>query len=189
MNVAHDLAAFKHMAAELQDYLLSSTLFWQMQASSDFPKLSLGMLLLTQARLEGADSLLSQTQRAERNATARQVDATLGNWQVAAEKKAAQEFRSRVNLWEQYWNDCREQPVTCADNYPQEVTQRVIAGLLLLKFPRLLDSPEARSLEALDRLARARLVGGRWIWPPDLQPGFPEAEHWYLYGLPASLIG
>lgn len=185
MDLAHDLAVFERMASELKDYLLADVLFWQMQAPSDFPKLSLGLLLLTQARLEAADALLDQAQRAERNSTSRQVEATLGSWQVAAEKKAAQELRSRLNLWQQFWDECGEQPQSCADNYRQAVTQRVIAGLLLHKLPRLVEASEALPLTAIDRRARARLTGDRFVWDSALQPGFPRAEHWYLYGQPA----
>jgi hypothetical protein len=186
MNAAHDLAVFKQMAAELQDYLLSDVLFWQMQAPSDFPKLSLGLMLLTQARLHAVDERLSQIQRSERDAAARQVQTVLGQWQVAAEKKAARELHSRLNLWQRFWQECGEEPRGCADNYAQEATQRVIAGLLLHSFPRLADSPDAPALEALDRTVRGRLTGDQFIWPPELAPGFPRAQHWYLYGQPAG---
>ena len=46
MSLSHDPATLKLMAAELPDYLLSDVLFWQMQAPSDYPKLSLGLMLL-----------------------------------------------------------------------------------------------------------------------------------------------
>jgi hypothetical protein len=186
VNVAHDLAVFKLMVAELKDYLLADVPFWQMQAPSSFPKLSLGLLLLTQARLEAADALLDAAQRAERNAAARQLDATLGSWQVAAETRAARELRTRLNLWQRFWEECGEQPRTCAENYANEVTQRVIAGLLLHQFPRVAAAPEAAPLEALDRQVRARLRGDRFVWPAELQAGFPAAAYWYLYGLPAT---
>jgi hypothetical protein len=64
------------------------------------------------------------------------------------------------------------------------VSQRVIASLLLHRFPGLADAPEAKALEQLDRLARGRLTGDRFVWAAALQPGFPEAEFWYLYGQP-----
>ena len=182
MDATRELDILKHMADELKDYLLAEPIFWQMQAPGSFPKLSLGLLLLTLARLEAVDARLSQDQRAARNAAARQLDATLGNWQVAAEKKAERELGSRVNLWQQFWDDCRENPRTCTEQYAHDVVQRVIAGLLLHKFPRVADSEAARSLEALDRLARGRLLGESFVWAAELQSGFPRAEHWYLYG-------
>ncbi len=186
MDTTRELSILTKMADELKDYLLAEPIFWQMQAPSSVPKLSLGLLLLTQTRLEAVDTRLSQDQRAARNAAARQVDATLGNWQVAAEKKAERELHTRVNLWQQFWDDCRENPRTCTEQYAHDVVQRVIAGLLLHKFPRTADSAAARSLEALDRLARGRLMGEAFVWAAELQGGFPEAEHWYLYRAPAA---
>lgn len=186
MDAAKDLGYLKQAAAELKDYLLAEPIFWQMQAPGHYPKLSLGMLLLTLARLEAVDAQLSQAQRAERNSAARRVDATLGNWQVAAEAKARRELHTRVNLWQQFWDECRENPRTCAEQYPHDVVQRAIAGLLLHKFPSLAASPDARTLEVLDRLARGRQTGAGFVWAAELEAGFPEAEHWYLYGTPAS---
>jgi hypothetical protein len=186
MNPAEDLSVLKQMASELKDYLLAEPVFWQMQGPSRYPKLSLGMLLLTLARLEGADAHLHQEQRAGRYAAARQVDAVLSSWQVAAEKKAARELHTRVNLWQRFWEDCADNPRTCAEQYPHDVAQRVIAGLLLHKFPRLVDLPEAATLDELDRLARGRLSGDSFVWGAQVQPGFPEAEHWYLYRAPAG---
>jgi len=185
MDAAHELNILMKMTDELKDYLLAEPIFWQMQAPSTFPKLSLGFLLLTQTRLEAVDAQLSQDQRAARNMAARQVDATLGNWQVAAEKKAERELGTRVNLWQQFWDECGENPRTCTEQYAHDVVQRVIAGLLLHKFPRVADSPAARNLEALDRLARGRLTGDGFVWAAELQGGFPRAEHWYLYRTPA----
>lgn len=189
MDAALDLNILTKMADELKDYLLAEPIFWQMQAPSSFPKLSLGLLLLTLARLEAVNARLSQEQRATHNATARQVEATLGSWQVAAEKKAERELRTRVNLWKQFWDDCSENPRTCAEQYPHDVVQRVIAGLLLYKYPRVADSAAARSLEALDRLARGQLMGKEFVWASELQEGFPQAEHWYLYGKPGGRAG
>src|SRR5690554_6246276 len=103
LNPAHELAVLKKMAEELPDYLLSDVLFWQMQAPSSFPKLSLGMLLLTRRRLDAVDPLLDQSQRTERNQAARQIDTTLNKWRVAAERKAEQDLRARTNLWQRYW--------------------------------------------------------------------------------------
>jgi hypothetical protein len=184
MNLALDLAILRKMAEELPDYLMSDVLFWQMEAPSNRPKLSLGQMLLTRSRLQAAGDRLDAAQRAERDATEQEIEAILAGRQVAAERKAEQELRSRLNLWQRYWEDCREEPRNCADYYPQEVTQRTIAELLLREFPRIAESPEARPLNAVDALARARLQGNRFVWSPELQSGFPEAQFWFLYGLP-----
>jgi hypothetical protein len=184
MNLAHDLAVLETMAEELPQYLLADVLFWQMQASSNFPKLSLGQMLLILARLRASDHALDADQRKRRDEAADQIMALLSRWQVAAETKAQQELRSRLNLWQRYWDDCREEPRTCADHYPHEVTQRTIAELLMRQFPKVGESDEARPVRAMDALVRARLEGEKFVWPSELQEGFPQEQFWFLYGVP-----
>ncbi len=184
MNLELDLAILKEMADELKDYLLANVLFWQMQASARFPKLSLGMMLLTRARLQAASDELTSDQRNGLAEAERRIDTTLGSWQVAAEQKAAQELKTRVNLWQRFWDDCREDGPSCAENYPHEVANRAMAGLLLHQFPRLSATPVAQSLEALDRSVRTRLPGSQFVWAAELQGGFPAQEFWYLYASP-----
>lgn len=184
MNAGQEIAALQIMAEELADYLLSDVLFWQLQAASNVPKLSLGMLLLTRQRLLAADAQLGAGQRAGRDEAIRKIEATLAKWQVASERKAEQELRTRLNLWQRFWDDCREEPRTCADNYSQEVTHRAMAELLLAEFPRLAASPEATPLRGLDPTVRGKLQGDAFVWAPELQPGFPRERFWYLYGQP-----
>jgi hypothetical protein len=154
-----------------------------MQASSKFPKLSLGALLLTRARLEAARPSGSTAELAELDRASGEIDAIFAGWPVAGERKAAQELRSRINLWISFLADCAEDPRAC-DNYHHDVTQRVVIALLLRQFPRLTDSPEAGRLAAPDAQLRARLKPGPFVWADDLQAAFPAAEFWFLYGHP-----
>lgn len=187
MDVAHELAVLTKMADELKEYLLSDVLFWQMQAGSRFPKLSLGRLLLARERVRAAAAQLTSTQRAELQQAEQRLDHVLGQWQVAAERHAERELRSRANLWQRYWEECGERPAACAENYRQEVTQRTIATLLLRAFPRLEDTQEARVLIALDAVIRPRLQRQGFVWDAVLQAAFPADEFWYLYGQPSGL--
>src|SRR5690606_35575267 len=102
-----------------------------------------------------------------------------GQWQVAAERHAARELRSRTNLWQRFWEDCAETPAACADHYGQEVSQRVIAGLLLEAFPRLTETPEANLLTTLDAVVRPRLRPSAFVWDEALAPGFPRERYWF----------
>jgi hypothetical protein len=172
------------MVSDLQEYLLSDVLFWQMQAPSYIPKLSLGLLLLTRAQLEAAQGRLSPAQQAEVERATREMDAVLSKWAVAAEKKAGQELRSRINLWQGFLDEYRDDPHRYTGHYSDEVAQRVIAALLLRRFPRLADSTEAKRLGPLDSQLRGRLKDDSFIWPEEIQPAFPQSEFWYLYGKP-----
>jgi len=182
MSLSHDPATLKLMAAELPDYLLSDVLFWQMQAPSDYPKLSLGLMLLIRTEIEARGPQLPSVQLAAVEQAGRDIDMALAQWPVAAEKKALQELRSRINLWKAFWDDYLEDPYAHAHHYPDEVTQRAIAALLLLRFPRLADAAEAKRLLSLDTQLRALLRSGGFIWPDELQAAFPKDEFWFLYG-------
>jgi hypothetical protein len=127
---------------------------------------------------------MTPAQRAAFEDDLRRLDSTLQSWAVAAEAKADQELRMRLNLWQSFWADCDEEPRNCADHYPHEVSQRAIAELLLRELPRLRASDNARALPALDRAARARLTGDAFVWDPALQPAFPHDDFWFLYGRP-----
>jgi hypothetical protein len=182
MSLHHDPATLRLMAAELPDYLLSDVLFWQMQASSDYPKLSLGLMWLIRAELEARAPQLPSAQFAAVDKANREIDVVLAKWPVAAEKKALQELRSRINLWKAFWDDYVEDPYAHAHHYSDEVTQRVIAALLLHHFPRLADSTEAKRLAPLDAQLRALLKSGAFIWPAELEAAFPKDDFWFLYG-------
>lgn len=184
MDATHELAVMTKMVDELKDYLLSDVLFWQMQAGSRFPKLSLGRLLLARERLRGVAPQLTPTQRADLLQAEQRLDHVLSQWQVAAERHAERELRSRANLWQRYWEECGENPAACADAYRQEVTQRTIAALLLRAFPRLEDTNEARLLTALDAAVRPRLRDTGFVWDEELKTAFPHDGFWYLYGRP-----
>lgn len=185
MNLDQELDVLTQMASELPDYVLSEVLFWPMQGRANFPKLTLGLMLLTRARLRAAEDRLQPEARARLRQAEQQIEAALSRWQANAERKAEKELHTRVNLWQQFWLDCADDTRSCADYYAREVTQRAIAELLLREFPRLRTAPEAQALEPLDRMVRARLHGGEFVWPPEIQAGFPETEFWFLYGKPA----
>lgn len=181
MNFSRDLAAFKEMVSALPDYLLSEAPAWHLGGSSDFPQLTLGSYLLTRARLSAAPD-----QRAEIDSLIQPGDARLTQWAVTAEKKAAADLRQRVNLWQAYLQDVRENPASAAERYNGDVTQRVVAALLLRQFPRLSDSADAQRLPALDAQLRLRFRPGPFVWAAELPAAFAPDEFWFLYG---SLAG
>ena len=187
MQVAHELDVLSRMADEVGDYVLAEPLFWQMQARSDFPKLTLGLMLLTRTKVRAVAAGLDAGQQANLAKAERQIDTALARWPVAAEKKGGRELHARLGLWRQFWDDCMEQPKTCGDNYPLAATHRAIAGQLLAAFARLADTDAARALAAQDAAILRRLVNSDFIWPPELKPLFPPDRDWYLYRRPAGV--
>ncbi len=178
----NDLALFLAMRADLADYLAAETLFWQLSGPSTFPKLSLGYLLLTRARLTATSARLDPTEQTKFAQADQFVTGLFTQKPVASEKKAALELRTRLNLWTQCLTDWPEDRQAAMENYQNDVTQRVIAALLVTAFPRVADSPDALRLTPLDARLRGLWHPGAFVWPAEYQRAFPAAEFWFLYG-------
>ena len=172
-SIENDKAYLEAGIPELRDYLLSKELYWPISARGySLPRLTIGGLLLAQARLEAhrerIESLVSQ------------LDGVCLKWRVAWETKAGHEVGARMRLWSNYLADYRHNPENHADAYPHEVHYRVMLHLLLDELP----SPpaEREALFQLDAVLRAKLIASDFIWETDLQAGFPREVYWYLYG-------
>ena len=169
----HDKAFLEAGIPELGDYLLSKELYWPISArGSSLPRLTIGGLLLAQARLEA---------RGERiESLVAQLDGVRSKWRVAWETKAGREVGARMRLWSNYLAEYRHNPENHADAYPHEVRYRVMLHLLSAELPK--PPAESESLSQLDDMLRARLIAGDFIWEAELRAGFPRAVYWYLYG-------
>ena len=132
MNATRELVILKEMAAELESFLLAEPLFWTIRPGSDFPQLSLGLMLLTRSRLRALVPQLTGVQSADHQRTETQIEVVLSRWAVAAETKAARELHTRLNLWQAFLSDLAESPRANAEDYAHEVTHRTIAALLRL---------------------------------------------------------
>lgn len=172
MSFERDFAALQQMAAELKDYLLSDVAFWPLGGSSHFPRLSLGRYLLTRARLAADAGHAAEVANLER-----QGDQVLAQWPAAAERKAEQEFHTRLHLWETYLAERQ-------GRYATEVAQRAMLALLLRRFPALAGTAAGQRLAALDTALKARLRPGAFVWEAGLEAAFPAEEFWFLYGAP-----
>ena len=163
---------------ELEDYLVSSELFWQLSGGGNLPRLTLGGLLLARKRLQARENLLPaglDLAQMDRQLTAAQV-----RWRAAWEKKAVQEARSRFELWKNYLDDYHQSPDLHAGEYPRQVQYRVMLHLLEIELPGRPDALAA--LAGLDEFLKTSFLGGPFIWEPDLAPVFPASDFWYLFG-------
>jgi hypothetical protein len=171
-SAEQDKAYLEASIPEVGDYLLSKELYWPISARGySLPRLTIGGILLTQARLE------ARRERIE--SLVAQLDGVRSKWRVAWETKAGREVGARMRLWSNYLADYRHNPENHADAYPHEVRYRVMLHLLLSELP----SPptESESLSQLDNMLRPKLIAGDFIWDAELQAGFPPEVYWYLY--------
>ncbi len=188
-SAEYDLRYLQAGVPLLENYLLSPEIYWPIGVSSPageppYPRLTLGGLLLAQARLHARQDL-STVQRAELASLDEQIDETRARWRVAWGQKAAHELQSRLKLWGNFLDEYRDNPEANIDRYTYEVQRRVMLHLL---------EPDAEAVpevqfelwRGMDKMLRGVFVSGDFIWDPVYQPGFPADTYWYLYGKPAS---
>lgn len=177
-----DLAFVRVAVAELQEYLLSNTLYWQVNPpdvprsfSGSFP-LTPGNLLLSMARL---DALAEGEQAAAYRELQHQFISLQRRWRANWGKKVDQEFTARLTLWK---NSLKEE--MNSSSYPQQVKWRVL--LQLLWNERLDPRPEeTEELFALDQLLRNKTVSAPFVWDAELAGSFAREIYWFLYTAPA----
>lgn len=182
-SAEYDLRYIRAGVDALEDFLLSSDIYWPVGASAPtgeptYPQLTLGGMLLARARLEAGS--LSNEQYVELANLEELMDTARTRWRVAWEGKTAKEFSARLNLWRNFLNEYRESPENNADRYPYEVTRRV--QLHLLGLEAAVEPAQMDMLKGLDRLLQAVFLPGEFIWEPGLERAFPKNPYWYLYG-------
>lgn len=179
MNIAQDLAYLRMAIPDLEDYLLSRELYWPIPAASGslitpgLNQLTLGGVLLSRARV-----LAANKQSEVENIGL--FDQIRQRWRSNWAKKAALEFRSRVDLWGKTLNDLLDRSGGIPSAYTAQVRIRVMLELLrgeaspdfLERYDWLLDH---------DNRLRAVAQPGEFIWEPELAGGFPAEVYWYLY--------
>jgi hypothetical protein len=171
----NDHLIFKAGVSELQDFLLSDQLFWQLAGVNEFtPSLSLGLLLLTRKRLE-----ICTNKFADLTSLMGGMESIHGRWLSAWESKACLEINTRLNLWRNYLLDLQEHPGTFVDQYSHEVRNRAILQLLLAEV-KPFSIPD--SLIEMDALLRKYWQSGGFIWEREQSTSFPVQEYWFLYG-------
>ena len=181
ISLEADWAFLRAAMPDLRKYVLSNELYWSARAvgGARIPQLTIGNLLLAQARLSAAD--LTAPEKEERASLAGQARAVREEWRANWGQKAAREFGSRLNLWQQYLRELRGDPRAQDRYYAREVRNRAILQLLAPEALPDIPNSEKEQLAMLDTLARGLTRPGAFVWEEALQRGFPVQEFWFLY--------
>jgi len=170
-----DYLFYEQGVPELQDYLLSNELYWNLTGQD---RLTIGGLLLARLKMEHVIFPGAEWD------TIRNLDDQLGeikeHWMIAWNNKVKREIGSRLRLWSEFLSDYWSSPDEFADGYTQEVKKRVILKLLEIEIGGKF--PEQEQLASLDSRLHTKLIPGRFIWPDDQVENFNETEYWFLYG-------
>lgn len=178
-SLEYDLAYLQACSGDLEDFLLSTVLYWPIsgkppKGDPPFPRLTLGGILLAQKRVDARGEELPVT-------VAQTLEAVKTRWQSNWERKAAEERTTRRKRWEDFLGSYPSDPAQHARDYPGKVYQRVSIKLLTREITTW-DVEEPATIASLDRILRGVFVAGDFCWERELRQGFPEEEYWYLYG-------
>ena len=185
----YDLAAVEAMASELEPYLMSDTLYWQLSPAKAIvpvaPMLTLGGLLLRLHRLQGQEEALTPEQSARLASADQTFRSTLKSWKAHAAARMLRELDARLKSWSWFVEDCRAQKRACITHYPTEAELRTLIALLLDKAAEYEDVSQHRErLAQLDAQFCHWFRPGDFIWRPELAPVYPPERFWWLYGRP-----
>jgi hypothetical protein len=170
-----DLKYFTIGVSNLEEYLLSDELFWNLPGLS---MLTLGGLFLAKARLESAT--LSSGDLVKFSEALKQIELISLKWRVALENKVQREITSRLNLWQNYLADYWNSPDEFGESYGREVRWRVMLQLLMDAVSG--NFKEKNILKALDDRVKFSFQPGEFIWPEELSDKFNKQSYWFLYG-------
>ncbi len=184
MAFESDLAYLQAALSDLRDYIFSKDLYWPLRlppqpGSAVSPQLTIGNLALAQARLAVIPANGSQS--AEVDALNRQIQSIRDEWRSNWSIKAAKEFSSRLNLWQQYLRELRGDPRGQAAYFSNEVRQRAILQVLRAELLEGVPAHEEEQLAMLDGLLRGLTRPGSFVWEAEVQPAFSPKDYWFLY--------
>lgn len=187
----YDFGYTQAALVEMESYLLSDEVFWPItgsppEGSPDYPRLTLGSLLLSQTRLMAYS--LTPTQAALRERVIAEIERIRSKWRVRWEKKAGRSFSVRLRMWRDYLEEYTASPQDNGNRYAYEVRLRVMLELLRLEGGG--QAEKIKMLSGLDKSLKSMLEMNGFIWECEVQSGFNREVYWYLYGkLPGKNAG
>jgi hypothetical protein len=186
-KLEHDLTILQAMAGEMEDYLESDVLFWQMMQGG-LPKLTLGGYLLREHRLLGLrEQLLDESQQKRLDAAVIRFSHAVDEKIVQLEQKAHRELEARIRQWGEYLKDLEWGSTASIAGYHAAVDTRMMIAALVQKLqiaPYQLNARLGRQIQLLDENLLRCWEPGDFIWPEEWESVYPPADYWWLCGSP-----
>jgi hypothetical protein len=190
-SMERDLREAQAMADGLVPYVHEDRLYGNVGGGGLFgggtmPSLTIGSLLMRLRRLNALADQLTPAQRQTLASIEAQHEAVRKEWTVHYHEKLAQEATSRLKAMETFFEECEDNPRTCASNYQPEVLRRTIVEEVrrALEAQRMISA----DLDALTRKIDGKLRGvvkpSEFVWAKALEPAYPPSEYWWLYAKP-----
>jgi hypothetical protein len=185
-KLSRDLAVLEAMAGEMEEYLNSEVLFWQIMKGG-VPKLTLGGYLMREHRLLALFDLLDEPEQARLNQAVNRFNQALVEKIVRLEEKIHRELEARIRQWSEYLKDLEWERTAAVASYRSAVEIRAMIAALVDKLqiaPYHIDPRFPRQIKLLDSNLRRKWRSGGFLWHHSWQPAYPPADYWWLYGRP-----
>jgi hypothetical protein len=189
LNLEYDLTVVEMMGAELEKYLKSDTLYWQLSPTKPVspppPMLTIGGCLLRLHRLQNLTALLTAEQKIRLQKVFTYYQDITTQWAAHTETRIRREAGARLNSWNWFADDCNAQKKACIQYYATEAELRTLIHLLLKEGGRFGNfEKEKKKLAGIDAGVRRWFQPGDFIWRTELELAYPRSEFWWLYGKP-----
>jgi hypothetical protein len=177
MGIAQDLAYLSSTANNLEDYLMSDSLYYPLGGDM---QLGLGAMNEALWRLRSREDhgALSATQREQLHTHVLAIDDVRKKLKALYDTKARKEFRSRVDTWRWFIDD----PVGGPKAWAAQAWSRIRLALLKLDVEQPKEA--VMWLDLADRTLRERFTEGPFVIDADLEPAASRTDHWWLWGKP-----
>ncbi len=183
MDTKLDLTFAQVVVDQIDDYVQAEVLFYPVGAINgmEMPPLTLGAWLETEWRLNATATAGSANVL---NAARAEVQKARANSPDLYTNKAQREFRSRMDTWELWLADQKnnidsDQPLNAGAVYASQVHVRLKLELLQDHVPQ--QTAQLLRLRMADETLQRRFRRGAFVWEPELAAAAPKDRWWWLW--------
>lgn len=182
-----DQALLRAAVEELQAYLLSNELYWQMTPLKQdrqvgrLLSLTPGNLMLSIIKVKHYP--WSEPETGEAQALLRRLEGEIARWRSAWRKKIEREMAARLKQWQDYLAESSTDKALI--DYPFKVRSRAILDCFEGVDGQLAPA-QATLLFMLDERLKGMTREAAFIWEPEVANGFAPGVFWYLYRAPVK---
>lgn len=195
-SFGRDLDEAEAMVKALLPYLQRDELYGRVGTGSLFaapnmPSLTVGALRLRLRRLDALRDHLTERQIAQLTQIEDRHQAIYTERTKAYQQKMLREAESRLKAMTTFFEECIQNPRTCAGIYKPEALRRTIVYDLMAAledFGVLTDELKQRA-RSTDSQLRRQVQPAPFLWEAELQPAYPDKIYWWLYHAPARING
>lgn len=192
-SIDQDLKEASAMTDGLDSYVLSNELYGGSGSGGIFgggrmPSLTIGGLLMRLRRLKALRGQMTPAQQQQLAGIETKHDALRKEWLVHYNQKMLREANSRLDMLNRYFEDCKQEPRSCAGNYGPEALRRTIVE-------DIARAAEDTGVDSGDLHQRTRLADSHlrryaqtpgFVWDAALQAAYPQDDYWWLWMHPEN---